>query len=210
MTIGQGNVFVLSRSAQSGAPFVAGSADNGLSVDPVTSKIVLGDDTGLGGAAQLLSTRLIDLKGFILAFLDQFGEVDISQSTVSISGDESNGFPGQLFLLDINDANNTGFAAHVPSVGFSIFANVNNAGGNTTGIGCERTRVVVSKNLTAVPAADTGALLQLDDDISTGDPGSGKGVWMLGKKIAGAVALDAANYVEVKIDGVPVKLGIVV
>lgn len=35
---------------------------------------------------------------------------------------------------------------------------------------------------------------------------SGRGAWKLGKVLAGAVALDAANYVEVDIDGVVVKL----
>lgn len=47
-----------------GPPFVATSADNGLSVDPVTGRIVLGNDTGLT-AAQLLSDREIPMNGRI-------------------------------------------------------------------------------------------------------------------------------------------------
>lgn len=42
--------------------------------------------------------------------------------------------------------------------------------------------------------------------ISTSDPGSGQGQWKLGQVVAGAVALDAANYVEVDIGGSIVKL----
>jgi hypothetical protein len=55
-----------------------------------------------------------------------------------------------------------------------------------------------------------GAMLQVFGDITTNDPGSGVGKWLLGKFTAGAVALDAANYVEVKIDGVIRKLLIAV
>lgn len=42
--------------------------------------------------------------------------------------------------------------------------------------------------------------------IETGDPGLGAGTWKLGTVQAGAVALDAANYVEVDIGGTVVKL----
>jgi hypothetical protein len=37
--------------------------------------------------------------------------------------------------------------------------------------------------------------------IKTGDPGSGPGVWLLGQFQTGVVALDAAHYIEVNIDG---------
>jgi len=42
--------------------------------------------------------------------------------------------------------------------------------------------------------------------IQTEDPGSGVGTWKIGSVVAGAVALDAANYVEVEINGSIVKL----
>lgn len=47
-------------------PFPAGSADNGLSVDPVTGLIVLGNDVG-GSLAALLSNREIITNGFSIA-----------------------------------------------------------------------------------------------------------------------------------------------
>lgn len=47
--------------------------------------------------------------------------------------------------------------------------------------------------------------------IKTAQPSAnGAGVWKLGKTAAAVVALDTANYIEVDIDGVIVKLGIVV
>jgi hypothetical protein len=47
--------------------------------------------------------------------------------------------------------------------------------------------------------------------ISTSDPTAGDGpVWKLGASKAAVVALDAANYVEVDIGGVMLKLGLVV
>jgi hypothetical protein len=50
---------------QSGPPFVAGSANNGLSVDAVSGKIVLGNDVlGVAGLAALISDREIDTGAF--------------------------------------------------------------------------------------------------------------------------------------------------
>jgi hypothetical protein len=54
------------------------------------------------------------------------------------------------------------------------------------------------------------AQLHVSGDFKTADPTSGAGAWMLGKVIAAAVVLDTANYVEVKIDGVLKKVGLVV
>jgi hypothetical protein len=53
---------------------------------------------------------------------------------------------------------------------------------------------------------NTAAQFEVEGSISAGDPGSGFAEWKLGGVIAGAVALDNANYVEVEINGVPVKL----
>lgn len=45
--------------------------------------------------------------------------------------------------------------------------------------------------------------------IQTADPGAGAGNWLLGTVVAAAVALDATHYIETKINGVTVKIGIV-
>jgi len=63
MQAGQGSISKANKNTPSGAPFPANSADNGLSVDPVTGRIVLGNDAG-GTLAALLSNREIPLDGF--------------------------------------------------------------------------------------------------------------------------------------------------
>lgn len=55
-----------------GPPFPASAAENGLSVDPGTGAIVLGNDTG-GVLATLLSNREIPLDTFTIAFLNAGG-----------------------------------------------------------------------------------------------------------------------------------------
>lgn len=73
-----------------------------------------------------------------------------------------------------------------------------------------------SGNATRVFVDDSAAQqiinLVANNGIKTNNPNGANtaGKWKLGKKKAGAVALDAANYVEVNIEGVVVKLGIVV
>jgi hypothetical protein len=61
----------INKQVQSGPPFVATSADNGLSVDAVSGHIVLGNDTG-GAAAALLSNREIPQAAFNLKLLSVF------------------------------------------------------------------------------------------------------------------------------------------
>jgi hypothetical protein len=59
-----------------GPPFVPTSADNGLSVDAVTGRIVLGNDVG-GTGAELLSDREILFEaatGRILNFVNELGD----------------------------------------------------------------------------------------------------------------------------------------
>lgn len=62
---------------------------------------------------------------------------------------------------------------------------------------------------TALPAAVVTSSLTDVATLRTQNPGGGQGVWKVGKVTAAVVALDVANYVEVMIDGVVVKLGIV-
>lgn len=54
-----------------GPPFPANSAENGLSVDSVTGRIVLGNNVlGIAGPAQLLNSREISTAGFSIFLLD--------------------------------------------------------------------------------------------------------------------------------------------
>jgi hypothetical protein len=64
MGIGVISLSTSQKREPNGAPFTDGSADNGLSVDPITKKIVLGNDLGDPLApAMLLSDREIDMDG---------------------------------------------------------------------------------------------------------------------------------------------------
>lgn len=67
MSIGAPALTTSQKKEKSGAPFPAGSADNGLSVDPITGRIVLGnDDPGI--LATLLNDREIPLDAFGVTF----------------------------------------------------------------------------------------------------------------------------------------------
>jgi hypothetical protein len=100
-------------------PFALNSADNGLSVDPTSFHIVLGNNPiGIaGGAAELTSSREIDLNGNFLQFFDS------GQPTPAFMQFLGNVFQllqngGQQFVsispteIDVTD-NTTGATTHV-------------------------------------------------------------------------------------------------
>ena len=66
MSVGQGSVKFTGLTLPSVPPFPAGAADNGLSVDPVTGNIVLGDlaPAGFGSPGQFLNDRSLQLSAF--------------------------------------------------------------------------------------------------------------------------------------------------
>jgi len=66
-------------------PFPAGAADNGLSVDPVTGRIVLGNDVG-GTGAELLSNREIQHDGFLFQMLQTVGALNTHTLQVDPTG----------------------------------------------------------------------------------------------------------------------------
>jgi hypothetical protein len=72
MSVGQGSITVHQKAPVIPAPappFALNSADNGLSVDPVTFEIVLGQNVGqVGDPAQLLNNREIPFNNFDLTF----------------------------------------------------------------------------------------------------------------------------------------------
>lgn len=65
--LGFGNIGLKRNAATTGPPFMAGSAVNGVSVDPVSGAIVLGNDVA-AVLAVLLSNREIPLSTFSLLF----------------------------------------------------------------------------------------------------------------------------------------------
>lgn len=75
MSLGQGNISINQKKEPApgppGPPFLLTSADNGLSVDPVTGRIVLGQAVGaVGNPAQFLSSREIPMAGFDFTMID--------------------------------------------------------------------------------------------------------------------------------------------
>lgn len=74
MSSGLGLLVRHNKKAAGGAPFPAASADNGLSVDAVTGKIVLGQTVAqVGNPAILLSNREIPLGGFSYSIIEGAG-----------------------------------------------------------------------------------------------------------------------------------------
>lgn len=73
MAVGQGSISVNQKKVTTPVPpFPLNAAENGLSVDPITKKIVLGNSVGaVGDPAQLLSNRETKLKGFYLDYIGQ-------------------------------------------------------------------------------------------------------------------------------------------
>lgn len=69
MNLGTSGIIFQTGNFASGPPFVPTSANNGLSVDTITGKIVLGNDAA-GSSAILLSNREIPNGGFSLAVKD--------------------------------------------------------------------------------------------------------------------------------------------
>lgn len=67
-TLGAGSSFFKGIQTPSGPPFVAGSAENGLSVDPVGGEIVLGNDVA-AALATLMSNREIPMATFFIRLL---------------------------------------------------------------------------------------------------------------------------------------------
>lgn len=70
MSYGAGNISFKNNSAgggMPGPPFDPDSADNGLSVDPISGRIVFGNDIGLT-TAELLSDRYVPLNGHDIYF----------------------------------------------------------------------------------------------------------------------------------------------
>lgn len=82
MNFGQGAINYVPKEKPAGPPFVATSAENGLSVDPGNGRIVLGNNIP-GSAANLLSARQIRLSGFSLNLLGANLVADSSNMTVT-------------------------------------------------------------------------------------------------------------------------------
>lgn len=213
-------------ASQPGPPFAATSAFNGCSVDPVTGKIVLGNDMGDATMpAGFVSFREIALLGFWLDIIDIVGgnnRIRIQSNDIQIDDLGT----GNQFKLDVGNSNVTmGLATTVagqPTL-FSLLSAAGAIGFATEG----PTQISIQDAVKAWAIMLTLGVMHIRDNsgagngvimdpvannvastgtLSSADPGAGAGAWKLGKVRVGAVALDVANYVEVMVDGVLVKL----
>lgn len=210
---------------QPAPPFAATSAFNGCSVDIITGKIVLGNDVGdVPGAAGLQSNREIVTNGLSIQLVDfEPGPVSrnsLNDNTIRID-DLVN---GNTFKVNVNAGNiQTTITSNLnpctlsmssPGGGFGFTTegpadfNISNLVETFSMLLAAGSHVLqllssggngLTINATTNDVASSGTL-------STADPGSGIGKWKLGTVVAGAVAPDGANYVEVDIGGVTVKL----
>lgn len=107
MGIGVISLQTSQKKEQSGPPFVAGSANNGLSVDSITGKIVLGnDDSDLTAPARLISNRDIDMENAGMSFRIALNSVLTGIKTL-LSGDSlvisGGNFTGPFLRVDTGD-----------------------------------------------------------------------------------------------------------
>lgn len=215
---------------QPGPPFASNSANNGLSVDAVTGKIVLGNDVGdPASPAALLSPReIVDGGGAnpvtfqdavaaaVQNILSSIAITMLDVATGSFIDLRNTGGGGMRALLTTNGG--IAIIAAVDTLGAQAGCNV---GGGTPVVFCTNalqsfgmTPTLNVLNLKSAGGAGNGIEIDpvANDMKSTGTLSSdapsanGAGKWKLGKFVAGAVAPDAANYVEVLVDGVIRKL----
>lgn len=213
----------------SGAPFTTGSANNGLSVDTTTGKIVLGNDVGdAAKPAQLLSFREIATGGNEIQLVDtipatvraQYFDSYVQLTNLITNATafmQLNGSSPQIQANALGAGNDANFSIS-NAAGSSVAGQTNGVQpfveiGNALEV---FHALLIAAVLHIKSNSGVGNGLTLDsaanDVASTGTlstvqpSASGAGKWKLGKFVAGAVAPDAANYVEVMIDGVIRKL----
>ncbi len=173
--IGLGTAVTNAKKDPAGAPFVAGSADNGLSIDPVTGRAVLGNNvTGAAGAAQLITDREIWTNTLRLLLTDNSGGTDF-QATLSAAllgvlnntdQDDTNMQPGRLFINSpVNDDPRLRMIGSNTAVLFlnqiDVFAIRSEAS-----IDSAIQVYLLTDNTRIGPGADNGSKLQVNGNIS--------------------------------------------
>lgn len=115
MPVGQGSISVNQRKVSStpGPPFPSNSADNGLSVDTVTGRIILGQNLlAPGNPGQLTANKEIPLNGNSLYIGGLLGNpfilLDDPNNRIQLFLNDFRVYgPGSNFFIDINSGANT-------------------------------------------------------------------------------------------------------
>jgi len=203
MSLGKGNIDVNQRREPippPGPPFLLTSADNGLSVDTVSGRIVLGQDVGApGDPAQFLSAREIPMAGFSFTMNSNlFRHLFIDPAAGDYRFGDIDGSANGLNII---------IADFVP-----VFL-ISSTLGNFFNIDPTNTQFNLD-TLSGVLLQGDGASGLLNfvapNGITTSDPGTGSGSWRLGQVKAAASVFDATRFVEINISGAVVKLAVVV
>lgn len=218
-----------------GPPFNPASADNGLSVDAVTGKIVFGNDVGsLGMPGQLLSGREVDLNNQMILFStgsglggSSFGIFEIAPGAMAFAY-QSGSLANQSTLLTCQPS---GFSYSTTNSSTGNQLEISAVDGTFMDIRSDLGFEVLTNQLIqftnsnindiialAIPGDNSCVMRQVAGEneweapkLRTTQPSvNGAGKWRLGKNIVAATVFDNTHYVEVMIDGVIRKLATVV
>ncbi len=167
-----------------GPPFAANSAAEGLSVDPVTGKIVLGTDGSYGTPDQFTTARIIEASNKVIVLEDTTSGTPIQGSLMQLGSDrltidnaavttgvQIQALPGQLVFILADSATNA------PKLGLSTGNNdvrlINRDG--LVELDCQNTGLSIRVDLInerviiAPPATlDNGQNLQVAGNMSLG------------------------------------------
>lgn len=152
-----------------GPPFSPTSADNGLSVDPVTKHIVLGNDLGGPANAALLSNREIPMAGFAY-WMTSGGnrQLQIEPATgLYILGDPDAALSGMQFRIDADPLFNRALISDNLQ-NFAAFDGVNsqinfNINDSIKALGLQMDAVNALMQLGDTGGSNNGQMLLIDD-----------------------------------------------
>lgn len=158
--------------APPGPPFVSTSAVNGTSVDPVTGKIVMGNDIG-GVSAQLLSNREIPSAGFNIT-LSGTGNIGVGTNTPS----------GRIHAFSsINNTSTVLSENGIDGTGSSAVFRCMIGGGSITELGTTGSAFAVNPNL----AASGYLISNAANGIIIGATGAGPAAFRIFTSLVGEV-----------------------
>ena len=177
MSVGQGSVKFTGLTLPSVPPFPAGAADTGLSVDPVTGNIVLGNPLAepYPGSAFIGAGRTINMEQNAAIELHGFDGLGASAGSLFMQGNALQlvnplGSVNPGLFMGIQDANNIAFQLAIASDVINGITTL--GGGNTIATSLifdDSGHLRITNNYPPTVPVDNGAVLQVDGDITSAD-----------------------------------------
>jgi len=177
MSVGQGSVKFTGLTLPSVPPFPAGAADTGLSVDPVTGNIVLGNPLAepYPGSAFIGAGRTINMEQNAAIELHGFDGLGASAGSLFMQGNALQlvnplGSVNPGLFMGIQDANNIAFQLAIASDVINGITTL--GGGNTIATSLifdDSGHLRITNNYPPTVPVDNGAVLQVDGDITAAD-----------------------------------------